>query len=213
VTRTDEGPPLTAAQRQLVLDAQGWLRRACRREAKGYRGLLRGEEVLQTMQLAAAEAARTFDPERGASFRSFAWLRVMGAVVVAAGREVEARRPLRRILAASVALERGAVEFHDQDDAIAKKAEELTARIAASWAIAGTRDDEEGQEAEGRQRVVDDAIAGLPERSRLIVERYYLEGRTLREVADELGISYATVRRHNEEALAAIREACGTAGY
>jgi RNA polymerase sigma factor for flagellar operon FliA len=208
-----EAPPLTAAQRQLVLDAQGSLRRASRRLIVKYRGLVGRDDVLQTMQLALAEAARTYDPDRSTSFLSFARQAVTGAVVRVAGKEADARAPLRKIFGASASLERGEVGFEEDDAAIGTRAHAMGARLAAAWALGLATQPEAAGEAAELERVVRGAIDALPERSRAVVERVYFEEQSLLQVAEALGVSYATVRRDNEEALAAIRKACEKGGY
>lgn len=214
MTARTETPPLTAAQRQLILDAQGWLRRASRHLVVRYRGLLSRDDVLQTMQLGLAEAARNFDPTRDASFLAFAWPGVTGAVVRAATKEIDARAPLRRVVGACAGLEVGKVGFDEGDASIGRRAEEMTAKVGAAWALgSATTDGEQGREGAELRRLVEAAIAALPERSRRVVEAHYFEGRSQRVVAEELGVGYATVRRDNEEALAAIRKACEKGGY
>ena len=53
---------------------------------------------------------------------------------------------------------------------------------------------------------VDEAIAALPERLRLPVVLYYLEGRTQEQVAAELGISQPAVSGRLKRAVAALRK-------
>lgn len=49
------------------------------------------------------------------------------------------------------------------------------------------------------------AVAGLPEAQRQVVERYYLRGEYLREIAADLGVTEARVSQIRGEALTALR--------
>ncbi len=60
--------------------------------------------------------------------------------------------------------------------------------------------------------LVDGALAELPEELRLPVVIYYLEGRSQAEVAEELGVTQATVSRRLEAGVAALREKLKVAG-
>ncbi len=44
---------------------------------------------------------------------------------------------------------------------------------------------------------LDEAKAALPDRDRKLIELHYFQNRDLKEVAKELGVSYATVRRYH----------------
>ena len=69
---------------------------------------------------------------------------------------------------------------------------------------------EELEETELRQRLRD-AIAQLPERQRLVIQLFELDGLSAGEVAEILDISPGTVRWHAHEARAALRRTL--AGY
>jgi RNA polymerase sigma factor (sigma-70 family) len=49
------------------------------------------------------------------------------------------------------------------------------------------------------------ALASLPERQRLTVVLVHVEGWTLREVAELLGLSIPTVQKHAERGMASLR--------
>src|SRR5690606_29524509 len=54
--------------------------------------------------------------------------------------------------------------------------------------------------------MIDEAIAALPEECRLAVIRRFLEGRAHKEIASELGLSHATVRRRIGDGVERIRK-------
>lgn len=57
------------------------------------------------------------------------------------------------------------------------------------------------------QRTLDEAVAALPERRRLVFELCFLEGLTYREAAEIMDVSIKTVENQMGHALKAIREA------
>lgn len=76
----------------------------------------------------------------------------------------------------------------------------------ASDEPAGAADDPLDEAAAGEARAgVREALAGLPERQRALVERYYVEGRSVGEIAATLGLPEGTVKRHLHEAREGMR--------
>lgn len=70
----------------------------------------------------------------------------------------------------------------------------------------GPADDPRDEVAAGEARErVRDALAGLPDRQRALVERYYVEGRSVGEIAATLGLPEGTVKRHLHEAREGMR--------
>lgn len=61
-------------------------------------------------------------------------------------------------------------------------------------------------EAEERQRHIERTLASLPENTRQIFTRCYVDGMKYREVAEELDISIETVKKHIVRALRLIKE-------
>jgi RNA polymerase sigma-70 factor (ECF subfamily) len=78
--------------------------------------------------------------------------------------------------------------------------------IPESAAAPGTGPDRHSEQAELRERMAT-ALRGLPERQRLIVEMFELEGFAGPEIAEILEISDGTVRWHLHEARKALRKA------
>jgi RNA polymerase sigma factor FliA len=53
---------------------------------------------------------------------------------------------------------------------------------------------------------VQEAIAGLPERERLVMERYYKQGASMRAISEQLGISESRVSQLHARALTILRQ-------
>ncbi len=89
----------------------------------------------------------------------------------------------------------------------ARKARALRAvdEIPETASSSGPSPEREAERAELRDRLRD-ALAGLPERQRLVVELFELEGFAGPEIAEILEISDGTVRWHLHEARKALRK-------
>lgn len=72
-------------------------------------------------------------------------------------------------------------------------------------ALAGGDDPSALVEASSQRRALDLALAQLPERERLIVGRYYLDGALLREIGAELGLSEPRISQILTRALGRLR--------
>jgi RNA polymerase sigma factor for flagellar operon FliA len=169
-----------------------------------------------------AIAIDRFDPSRGASFVTFAYHKVRGAILDGL------RRSDRRYsfeMRCHVAAERRAAEQLAFDDGLLScgsesRIETVADDIAASMtqvatlhlaAVSGADDehtplepDEAVHQREVRERV-QLAIARLPEREREVISLYYYGDGSLADVAAQLGISRAWVSRLLKRALAALR--------
>ncbi|MFJ4225251.1 sigma-70 family RNA polymerase sigma factor [Microbacterium sp. NPDC089695] len=58
-----------------------------------------------------------------------------------------------------------------------------------------------------REELLHHAVEALPERKRDIVRAIYFEERTVKELADELGVSHAAISQHRAEAVRMLRDA------
>jgi len=61
--------------------------------------------------------------------------------------------------------------------------------------------------AQDRDRTLDAAVGKLPARLGAVIRGYYLHGRKLRELADELGVTESRVCQMRGEGVKALREA------
>ncbi|MEZ4367406.1 MAG: sigma-70 family RNA polymerase sigma factor [Kofleriaceae bacterium] len=180
-----------------------------------------------------AEAAARFDPDAGASFSTFAWYRVHGAMIDGLRRATQLPR---RTWAKLVAL-RATSEYleHQAERDRGAAARGAPARTAADAlrAVRGAIDaiqtmymtsleglpDQGGhvpdQAALPPERLASAqlaarlraALATLPERERALVTKHYFEGKNLLEAGAELGISKSWASRMHAQAVERLRAA------
>ncbi len=191
------------------------------------------EELISLASVGLAEAAARFDPSGGASFRTFAWYRVHGAVID--GLRRYSNLP-RRVWARLIAL-RAAGDYLESagQRAAAARAQGHGAPTAAE-AIGEIKDalsairtmyvtslapllgtdaepaatGERADDAIDRGRAiarVEEAIAKLPERERALVKMHYYEGKNLLEAGEVLGISKSWASRLHAQAVERLRAA------
>ena len=76
---------------------------------------------------------------------------------------------------------------------------------ATDFAAPASRPEQAGDDAEIAEGILE-KIAELPELQRLVIERAYLQGFTLREVSDQIGSPLGTVKSALSRGLARLRE-------
>lgn len=189
------------------------------------------DELVALANVGLADAAQRYEPERGASFSTFAWYRVQGAIVD--GLRKQTTLP-RRVWAKLVAL-RAASEYLEnraERDAGAAKtgaapaqgADALAAMKTALAAIrtmyvtsldgmrdAGFDTPDAAPLADARMDVsrlcakLRTAIDKLPDKERELVTKHYWEGKNLLEAGAELGISKSWASRLHAQAVERLR--------
>lgn len=176
--------------------------------------------------LGLVEAASKFDPTRNAQFKTFAYLRIRGAIVD----ELRRNSPLPQHVLARVALVRKAYRTLPHPitvEALAAETgltlDEVADTLAAerfakttSWeqaaepsglepaAPADTPEDE-AERAERASQLAE-AIQALPEKERKAVTMYYQQDMRLKEIASVLGLSVSRVSRLLSKALFELGE-------
>ena len=176
--------------------------------------------------LGLVEAAANYDPEREARFKTFAYLRVRAPILDELRRNCPLPQPMLEMLArvraayrtlpapVSVAALAAATGLTEDEVADCLAATRLTRMVSLSpdsreWA---TRLDDQGDRPEApleraeEARLLEDAIAGLPERERLAVTLYYREDLRLKEISAVLGLSESRVSRILNAALFHLTE-------
>lgn len=186
------------------------------------------DDLASAGSVALIRAADTFDPSLGVPFGAYATDRVKWALrdelrsMDWAPRDirVRARRAtrVRETLGASLgrtpsASEIAAVMGVEQNvvreslaDAELLIITSLDAAEAHQVAWPGFLPDELAISAE-RDALLHRAVDALPERRRYIVRAIYFEERTVRELADELGVSHAAISQQRAEGVRMLRDA------
>jgi RNA polymerase sigma factor for flagellar operon FliA len=183
--------------------------------------------------LGLAQAARSFDPDRGVSFSTYARVRIRGAVLdelrsrdavsrgtrrmatrlTGAGTELEAvlgRRASAAEIAGHLGLEE--VDVRQVQDDVARAAS--LERPAVTFGVADASDQVAAADADPVSQLLDrelrgylvDAVCALPERLRRVVVAHYLDGREMQEIAAELGVTPSRVSQLCAEGVALLRD-------
>lgn len=192
------------------------------------------EELVALGRAGLVEAASRYDASRGASFSTFAWYRVQGAIMDGLRRQTTLPR---RVWAKLVALratseyletqgerERGAQTQGKASASTAESLSKIKDAIAAirtmyvtSLEAARERGfdapDTSATSAEGQlynrqlAKHLLTAIESLPEREKTLLIKHYWEGKNLLEAGKELGISKSWASRMHAQAVDRLREA------
>jgi RNA polymerase sigma factor for flagellar operon FliA len=189
-------------------------------------------DLVSAGMLGLAQAARSFDPERGIAFDRFASTRIRGALLDElrgrdwASRSVRARArglhaaqeeltnrlgraPSPEELAKSMGVEADTVHklVDDVHRATVLNYDSLVVEGDAESFIASDDDGPEDTLLDReRKAYLMDAVEALPERLRMVVYGYFFEERSMQDLADELGVSESRISQLRAEALLLLRD-------
>ncbi|MDO3382576.1 RNA polymerase sigma factor FliA [Gilvimarinus sp. SDUM040014] len=191
------------------------------------------DDLIQAGMIGLLEAAQKYDGSKGASFETYAGIRIRGAIVDEMRRGDWAPRSVHRN-ARRVSEALGRVEAREGRDAEdAEVAAELgvgldeyyamlrdtnssrlfsyeeTFADDASASLAGEGDEfanpQEGFTRESLKRSLSQAITLLPEREKLVLALYYDEELNLKEIGQILGVSESRVSQIHSQAASRLR--------
>ncbi|MGC4028516.1 MAG: RNA polymerase sigma factor FliA [Steroidobacteraceae bacterium] len=185
------------------------------------------DDLIQAGMVGLIEAASAYSSDRGASFETYAGIRIRGAMIDALRKQDWAPRSVHR-KARDAAAAIGAIEArHGREARDSEVADELGVPIedyhrimqdAAGCRLASM--DEVSEVTEVADRDADllaetetgqmredlaEAIAGLPERERLVMSMYYDDELNLKEIGAVLNISESRVCQLHGQALVRLR--------
>ncbi len=165
------------------------------------------------------QAARRYDPERGAAFSTFAYYRIRGAMFDGL-RKMGLRGPAAR----RAAFERRADEVLEQLSsepspptavAAAERLAETVADLAVAYVVSSkaideapdteTPDPEAAVERSEALAAVTEGLAALPEPERRLIDLMYFQGLGLVETAERLGISRGWASKLHVRVLGRLR--------
>ena len=189
------------------------------------------DELVAYANAGLAEAAQRFDPDRGATFATFAWYRVQGSIIDGLRRASNLpRRVWQKLVALRAASEylenraerdagaaqRGTAPPEGADALGAMKAALSAIRTMYVTSLEAMR--EGGFDAPDASPAADErletgrlseklrkALESLPERERALVTKHYWEGKNLLEAGEELGISKSWASRLHAQAVEKLR--------
>lgn len=190
------------------------------------------EDLVQSGTIGLLEAARHYDAGQGASFETYAGIRIRGAMLDEVRRNDwtprSVHRNARRVSAAiravegetgreaqpreiAAALEVGIDEYHAMArDSVAARLFSLNDLTEEDGSFEDMLPGEEPGPAEefdreAFRRDLAVAISGLPEREQLVMSLYYEQEMNLREIGAVLGVTESRVCQLHGQALARIR--------
>jgi RNA polymerase sigma factor for flagellar operon FliA len=184
------------------------------------------DDLASAGSVALITSAESYDPALGVPFGAFARRRIIGAfademratdwatrsarkriketmAVEETLRGVLGRNPTVPEMAAALGVERSAVEA-----ALVDASRTLTPLddVVVETFAAETPSPEHSVLADERVQYLRAAVTALPARMRYVIEEIYLAGRTVKELAAELGSTHAAVSQQRAEAIRLMRD-------
>lgn len=193
---------------------------------------VQADDLIQSGMIGLLEASKNYDPTQGASFETYAGIRIRGAMLDEIRRSDwtprSVHRKARRVAEVMREIEhREGRDARDQEVAdalgvplaeyhqILKDAsacrifslDELAAvgEINYDANSCSTRGPYDGIQQAAFRKALADAVAGLPERERLVMAMYYDEELNLREIGQVLGVSESRVCQIHSQAAMRLR--------
>ncbi len=188
------------------------------------------DELVALANAGLAEAATRYEPDRGATFATFAWYRVNGSIIDGLRKATQLpRRTWAKLVAlraasdylenqgerATGAAQRGAAPASGGDALRAVQQAMSAIRTMYVTSLEAMRDrgfdvgetpDLDRQLDTGKlARRLSDALAKLPERERRLMTLHYWEGKNLLEAGAELGMSKSWASRLHAQAVDKLR--------
>ncbi len=224
--------PVTGTPAEIVAQHSELVRRIAFHLVSRLPASVQADDLIQSGMIGLLEASRNYEPVHGASFETYAGIRIRGAMLDEIRRQDWAPRSLfrkmRQVSEAMREIENS--EARDARDAevaermgisldeyhrILKDAsghkvfstEELTAGVESVsdglfGSIVGPLDSLEGDEF---RRSLARAVATLPEREKLVMSLYYDQEMNLREIGELMGVSESRVCQIHGQAVLRLR--------
>jgi RNA polymerase sigma factor for flagellar operon FliA len=185
------------------------------------------EDLIQVGMIGLLEAARTYEPNQGAEFKSYASIRIRGAILDELRRETWVPRSVQQ---KSRRLSKAIREVENRNGRTATDKEiaaelglsmqeyaELLETVASctvfsldddnTFSEPSTEEDETmmGLHDESVKKKLAEAIGKLPEQEKMVVVLYYDYGMNLREIGETLNVSESRVCQIHSQATSRLR--------
>src|SRR5574337_134805 len=172
-------------------------------------------DLIQAGMLGLLEAARNFATDRGASFETFAGIRVRGAMLDELRRADWTPRSVHRKsrevaeVIRQIEAETGAdaedVEIMRRLGLSADEYHQVLADAACARLLSLTATDDDGEGTVLEVAALAEAIASLSEREQLVMSLYYEQELNLREIGAVLGVTESRVCQIHGQAVVRLR--------
>lgn len=186
------------------------------------------EDLIQAGMIGLLEASRNYDETQGASFETYAGIRIRGSMLDEIRKNDWAPRSVHRKARMVAEAVRNIEHSEGRDARDTEIAESLEMSLEDYYKILqdncyhkvlsfedmGTGDDSmldnmsdntpgilEGLQKEDMQKLVAEAIASLPERERLVMALYYDDSLNLREIGAVMGVSESRISQIHSQAV------------
>ncbi len=192
------------------------------------------DDLIQAGMIGLIEASQKYDMSRGASFETYAGIRIRGAIVdemrrgdwVPRSVHRNARRVSQAIAAVEARTGRDATDAEvaeelgvSLDEYFAMLQDSSSSRLFSYEETFGEEDSNidasehssafvsplEGMQREGLKKALVDAICQLPEREQMVLSLYYDQELNLKEIGLVLGVSESRVSQIHSQAAARLR--------
>jgi len=194
------------------------------------------EDLIQAGMICLLEASRNYDETQGASFETYAGIRIRGSMLDEIRKNDWAPRSVHRKSRMVAEAVRDIEHEQGRDARDTEIAESLEMSLSDYYKILqdnsyhkvlsfedmGTGDDSildnisnnelgivDGLQREDLQQIVTEAIASLPERERLVMGLYYDEELNLREIGAVMGVSESRVSQIHSQAVIRLQARMG----
>lgn len=197
---------------------------------------VQADDLIQAGMIGLLEASRNYDPSQGASFETYAGIRIRGAMldeirkndwaprsvhrkarkVAEAVRQIENlkgrdARDAEVAAAMGISLDEYYQVLQDASGYLVMSFEDMGVddeAVAAQFAD-NTPGPLDRLQKEDFKHSLSEAVAGLPERERLVMTLYYDEELNLREIGAVLGVSESRVSQIHSQALIRLQARLG----
>lgn len=197
---------------------------------------VQADDLIQAGMIGLLEASRNYDATQGASFETYAGIRIRGAMLDEIRKNDWAPRSVHRKARKVAEAVRQIENIKGRDARDNEVAEQLglsldeyhqvlqdaSGYLVLSFDDMGVDDEAlatavshhvpspfEGLQREDFKKSLADSIAGLPERERLVMTLYYDEELNLREIGAVLGVSESRVSQIHSQALLRLQARLG----
>jgi len=195
------------------------------------------EDLIQAGMIGLLEASRNYDPTQGASFETYAGIRIRGSMLDEIRKNDWAPRSVHRKARMVAQAVREIENEHGRDARDTEIADTLEMPIEDYYKILqdnsyhkvlsvedmGLGEESlldnisdntpgilDGLQKEDMQKIISDAVASLPERERLVMALYYDEELNLREIGAVMGVSESRVSQIHSQAVIRLQARMST---